>query len=128
MLGSHFAGCHIVRQDSRKLRRGAALKQFDHRLFAFAVDPRQAIVVNLADDAVGVPVAKPLDQVFARVAVNASIDIEQPGQLLRPPATWQAAGVEIALACRGDNAAHDAAGVGIFRRQYQRHPDDLRRF
>jgi hypothetical protein len=75
-----LAGGHVVGQDSWKIRSRATFKQFDHGLARIAIDLGQPIVIDLADDSVGIPVAKPAGEVFARVPVDSAEDVEQPGK------------------------------------------------
>jgi hypothetical protein len=125
----HRAGRHVVGEYTGELRFLAALEEFHDGLAGVAIDLDQPLIVDLADDAVRVPVAEPLGEVLAGVPVNAAVDAEQPGERRRVAADLRAraASVHVALARRGDDAAQHASRVGELRWEHQRHPHELRR-
>jgi hypothetical protein len=124
MPRGEFSRRHIVGKNSREFGFRAALEKLDDRLARLAIHLRQSIVVNLADDSVGIPILEPSRQVFAGMAVDAAINAEEPGQIAEIP-PGNSGAVEVAVARGGDDPAQYAARVGKLRWQHECDMDEF---
>jgi hypothetical protein len=125
MSRRHLAGGYVIGKDAGEFRFGAAFKQLDDRLAGIAINAGQAIVIDLADDSIGIPILEPGGQILAGVTLNSAIDAKEPGETEPAFGVRQSGGIHVSLARGGDDPAQYASGVCKFGRQDQSDVDEF---